>query len=172
MESQCRSPLRGRVGKIQNLGDLRRAGALLAGHLGLPRAPYIEVGDVSGAPIDFSLAGVGVFKILRWAVRGDHRRSWDELEHMLVLGIGAWLESECRRRGSTFVGNRAELHTRTDWTRARICAARDVVSNQSYQVARFVLPWFCPVIGALTAFLPEGSQRLALLAVRQSCYWI
>ena len=23
---------------------------------------------------------------------------------MLVLGIGAWLESECRRRGSTFVG--------------------------------------------------------------------
>jgi hypothetical protein len=104
METQRRSPLRGRVGKIQNLGDLRRAGALLAGHLSLPRAPYIEVGDVSGGPIDVSLAGVGVFKIFRWAVRGDHRRSWDELEHMLVLGIGAWLESECRRRGSTFVG--------------------------------------------------------------------
>lgn len=103
MESQCRSPLRGRVGKIQNVGDLRRAGALLAGHLGLPRAPHIEVGYVSGGPIDFSLAGAGAFTIFRWTVRGDHRRSWDELEHMLVLGIGAWLESECRR-GSTFVG--------------------------------------------------------------------
>ena len=104
MESQCPSPLRGRVGKIQNVGDLRRAGALLAGHLGLPRAPYIEVRYVSGGPIDFSLAGAGAFTIFRWAVRGDHRRSWDELEHILVLGIGAWLESECRRRGSTFVG--------------------------------------------------------------------
>jgi hypothetical protein len=39
------------------------------------------------------MAFAEAFKIARWAVSGKRRLPWEELERLIALGIGMWLES-------------------------------------------------------------------------------
>ena len=96
MQPEPPRPLRDRAGRIKDIDSLRRAGELLAGHLGLPYAPRIKVGYVPwqgpGTPSIEPRAN-GWFTVARWAVRGRYRRSWETVEYALVFAIGSWLES-------------------------------------------------------------------------------
>src|SRR5262249_19618907 len=106
--------LRDKRARIKNIDDLRRAGGLLARHLGLPHAPQISVGYVPwkgpGTPIvELMGASHGAFTVARWAVRGKYRRSWEALEYAVVCGIGFWLESQRREGVLSDAGTREAL---------------------------------------------------------------
>jgi hypothetical protein len=108
-------PLRDQVGRIRSVDDLRRAGELLARHLGLPHPPRIKVEHVPwkgpGSPIIEPWAN-GWFAVARWALRGRYRRSWDSLEYALVFAIGSWLESH---RGDPMFSEKGTSETLIAW---------------------------------------------------------
>jgi hypothetical protein len=109
--------LRDRIGRIRSIDDLRRAGELLARHLGLPHPPDIKVDYVPwhgpDTPIiDLTSAFHGSFTIALWAVRGKYRRSWETLEYALVSGIGLWLE---RHRGGPMFSEKGTSEALVAW---------------------------------------------------------
>ncbi len=149
MQVEPPRPLRERVGRIRNIDGLRRAGELLARHLGLPHPPHIKVGYVPWKGPETSIielvgAPHGYFTIARWAVRGRYRRSWETLEYALVSAIGSWLES---RRGDPAFSAKGTSEALVAWYGEDMGARFAAVERSRARSARAVLI----ALGALLA---------------------